>query len=63
MKAETHRQLDGAMLCIVAFTIGVVLAFAGCSVDVQSRAHLGRQPYEIQTMGQEHSSSSPVQAR
>ena len=31
MKVETHKELRAGMLCVIAFTVGCVLAFAGCS--------------------------------
>ena len=38
MKDKTHEELRGGMLCIIAFTIGCVLAFSGCSATTEIRA-------------------------
>ena len=38
MKIKTHEKLNAGMLCIIAFAIGMVLAFAGCSAANKTEA-------------------------
>lgn len=40
MKKETHDQLNAGMLCVIAFTIGLVLAFAGCATATKTESRI-----------------------
>jgi hypothetical protein len=40
MKVKTHEKLNAGMLCIIAFAIGMVLAFAGCSAANKTEARI-----------------------
>ena len=35
-----YERVNGTMLCIIAFTIGLICAFAGCSVATKTETSL-----------------------
>ena len=40
MEIEKAAKLNAAMLCIIAFAIGMILAFAGCSAANKTEARI-----------------------
>ena len=40
MEIEKAAKLNAGMLCIIAFAIGMVLAFAGCSAANKTEARI-----------------------
>lgn len=42
-----YERIDGTMLCIIAFTIGMICAFAGCSVATKTETKLFNDRTEL----------------
>ena len=52
MKVETHKELRAGMLCIIAFTLGCMIAFCGgCSTAGKKPSQIGSSHFLAPTGG------------
>ncbi len=49
MSDQWHYEVRGAMLCIIAFTVGCILCFSGCALGTATRVGVGQHQYETGT--------------
>ena len=40
MNQNKHDEINASMLCVIAFTIGLLLAFAGCKAANKTQAEV-----------------------
>ena len=46
MKVETYKQLRASMLCVIAFSLGCMIALSGCAMGTATRTEVGQHQYE-----------------
>ena len=55
MTDDQHKQARAGMLCVIAFTIGTVLAFAsGCSSSFRTQSTISTIPSNYETTKNEN---------
>ena len=46
MSDQWHKEVRGAMFCIIAFALGCMVAFSGCAWGTATRVGVGQHQYE-----------------
>lgn len=55
MTDDQHKQTRASMLCVIAFTIGTVLAFAsGCTSSFRTQSTISTIPPNYETTDEHH---------
>ena len=49
MSDQWHKEVRGAMFCIIAFALGCMVAFSGCAWGTATRVGVGQHQYETGT--------------